>query len=303
VYSYNVTMAISNDAGKSWSEPLTPHDDNTATEHGFVSLFPRDGAIGAIWLDGRNMSGDGRGEAHGGGMTLRSAMVAEDGSVRDSQLLDELVCDCCQTDVAIGRKGPMAVYRNRSDDEIRDIHVIRSESGRWLPDVPVADDGWTIAACPVNGPAIAAYGNTVAVTWFTAAAGDSRVRMAWSSDDGTSFGTATDVDLERPVGRVDIELLDERTAVVSWLRTGADNEAEISLRLVTASGTVGPGISVARTGASRASGFPQMLREGEDLVLAWTDTSGERSRVVTARVPVASVRGDGHKRYEGAGSR
>jgi hypothetical protein len=127
--------------------------------------------------------------------------------------------------------------------------------------------------------------------------------MAWSSDDGTSFGTATDVDLERPVGRVDIELLDERTAVVSWLRTGADNEAEISLRLVTASGTVGPVISVARTGASRSSGFPQMLREGEDLVLAWTDTSGERSRVVTARVPVASVRGDGHKRYEGAGSR
>ena len=32
----------------------------------------------------------------------------------------------------------------------------------------VYNDGWKIAACPVNGPAVAANGKRVALAWFTA---------------------------------------------------------------------------------------------------------------------------------------
>ena len=55
-YAYDVNIAFSVDGGKTWTKSLVPHLDNTQTEHGFVSLVPlRDGRLGAIWLDGRNM--------------------------------------------------------------------------------------------------------------------------------------------------------------------------------------------------------------------------------------------------------
>lgn len=287
-YSYDVTIAISSDAGKSWSAPVTPHDDGTASEHGFVSLFPWQGAIGALWLDGRNTTGEGHGDARGG-MTLRSAVIGRDGAVSNPQLIDELVCDCCQTDVAVGPNGPIAVYRNRSEDEIRDIHVVEAVNGEWQSNRPVADDGWQIAACPVNGPAIVSNGTTVAVAWFTAANDDSQLRMAWSSDHGETFETPVDIDIDRPVGRVDIEMLDDGSAVVSWLRTGEGNRGEICVRRVAPSGQLGPVQVVVNTGASRASGFPQILRDGTNLIIAWTDVAEETTQVLTARVDATTL--------------
>lgn len=283
-YSYDVNIAISNDAGKTWGKPLTPHDDGTLTEHGFASLFPWQDGIGAIWLDGRNMSIDGHGTGHGGGMTLRSALIGRDGTIRAAQLIDEFVCDCCQTDVATTNLGPVAVYRNRDEHEIRDIHVVRSSDAQWLDDTAVADDGWKIAACPVNGPAIASNGKFVAAAWFTAPEDDTKVHMAWSSDAGRTFAAPLVVDGGRPIGRVDIELLANGSAVVSWLRSGDDGRGEICLRQITSNGEAGAVRIVATTGASRLSGFPQMLRDGSDLVLAWTDTSKEYTQVVAVRI-------------------
>ena len=133
-YAYDVVIALSQNAGETWGEPFTPHSDNTATEHGFVSLFPWQQGIGALWLDGRNMDEDGSGHSHGSeseapkeetGMTLRAALIAPDQGAVTEYLVDGLVCDCCQTDVAIGPQGPIAVYRNRTSDEIRDIYVSR----------------------------------------------------------------------------------------------------------------------------------------------------------------------------------
>jgi hypothetical protein len=268
---------------------MTPHDDGTATEHGFVSLFPWQGAIGAVWLDGRNMVGEGHGEHNAGGMTLRSAVIGADGGIISSQLIDELVCDCCQTDVALGQHGPVAVYRNRSESEIRDIHVVRAIEGQWQTDTPVADDGWTINACPVNGPAIASNNGKVAVAWFTAANDDSKLLMAWSNDDGRTFAAPIEVDIDRPVGRADIDLLDDGSAVVSWLRNAADNRGEICLRRVSVSGEPGPVQVVASTGASRASGFPQMMRDDAGLVIAWTDVSSDTTQVLTARIDAADL--------------
>ncbi len=39
-YSYDVRLAVSADAGRTWSEPMSPHDDGTPTEHGFATLLP-----------------------------------------------------------------------------------------------------------------------------------------------------------------------------------------------------------------------------------------------------------------------
>lgn len=291
-YAYDVAMSISRDGGASWSEPVTPHTDGTPTEHGFVSLFPWHGSVGAVWLDGRNMLADGEAAHHGGGadaMTLRFASLTADGAIAQEALIDDTVCDCCQTDVALTNKGPIAVFRNRTAEEIRDISLSRALGETWSSPTPVADDGWHIAGCPVNGPAIAAHDRHVAVAWFTGADGEPRVRLAFSSDAGQTFQPVIDIDTDRPMGRVDVELLRPQTAVVSWMRNVGGGNAEVCLRRVTADGSLGSVHVITRTEASRPAGFPQMLRHGDDLVFAWTEVEKGDSRVRTATVPIEGL--------------
>jgi hypothetical protein len=284
-YAYDVAISISHDAGLSWSKPITPHTDNTATEHGFVSLFPAKNGVGALWLDGRNMTDEGHAanpETIHGGMTLRSALIASDLSVGSEYLLDDLVCDCCQTDVATGKNGPIAVYRNRTKGEIRDIYVSRMIAGQWQAGEAVGEDGWEIAACPVNGPSIAASGSDVAVAWFTMADDKPRVRLARSIDGAATFSSPVNIDSDQSTGRVDAALLDDGNAVVSWLRNGENGQGELVIRLVTKTGKPGPTMLVTQSSTARPAGFPQMVKKENTLVFAWTDTTGDEPRVQTA---------------------
>jgi hypothetical protein len=281
-YAYDVHIARSADGGSNWGEPVVPHRDGTATEHGFVSLLPaRDGRLGAAWLDGRN-TGPGDGEhGHGGGaMTLRYAAIGVDGRLGDEALLDERVCDCCQTGAAVTAEGPLIVYRDRSEREDRDIAAVRLRDGRWSEPRPLPPDGWRIDGCPVNGPAVAAQGRRVAVAWFTAARGQPRVKIAFSSDAGTSFSEPVTVDEGRPQGRVDLVLLADGSAVVSWIESSATGSS-LRLRRMREDGTRGPSVVVVPENGALANCFPRLVIDDRALVAAWT-----ADRVRTARLPI-----------------
>ncbi|MDX1642222.1 MAG: hypothetical protein R3220_11020, partial [Balneolaceae bacterium] len=57
-YAYHVQLNFFNDETNRWNEPITPHLDGTATEHGFVSLEPLSSdKVLAVWLDGRETEG------------------------------------------------------------------------------------------------------------------------------------------------------------------------------------------------------------------------------------------------------
>jgi len=285
-YAYDVSMSVSRDGGQTWSEPFSPHDDGTATEHGFVSLFATTDGFGAVWLDGRSMAGDSHdANGHGdGGMTLRGAMLDREGRVLRGDLLDELTCDCCQTGAAVTDAGPIVVYRDRTPGEIRDIYFSHFRHGQWTPGRPVTVDGWEIAACPVNGPAIDAAGPDAVVGWFTGAPAPT-VRVAFWSDERDGFSGAIDVSTDRPLGRVDTALLEDGSAVVSWLAAAGDDGAEIRYRRIWRDGRQGPVAVLARTEASRMSGFPRMVATDGRLIFAWT-VPGDPPLVHTASVPV-----------------
>jgi hypothetical protein len=275
-YSYDVWIAFSDDAGDTWSAPVRPHDDGTLTEHGFVSLFETDGAPAAVWLDGRNYA-DRDGMPASEEMSVRFATFDAAGVPTNGASIDARACDCCQTAVAVSSSGPVLVYRDRSPDEIRDIAVTRLVDGRWTEPALVHDDGWHISACPVNGPAIDAAGDRLAVAWFTGAQDTARVRVAFSDDAGASFGSSTRVDLGMPSGRVDVLLLDDTRALVSWLeRTGST--AQVLARIVSTDGSVSEPLSIGGSSAERASGFPRMVLVGDRIVVAWT-VPGEGVRV------------------------
>ena len=107
------------------------------------------------------------------------------------------------------------VYRDRSDDEIRDIAIARFDGTRWSYPKIVSDDHWEIYACPIQGPSISASGQNVVVAWFTGANDKPRVEVAFSSDGGNTFGAPVQVDEGDPVGRVDVVALENGNAIVT----------------------------------------------------------------------------------------
>lgn len=288
-YAYDVNIAFSKDSGKTWTKPIVPHLDNTQTEHGFVSLIPlNDGRVGAIWLDGRNMKGmkddHDEGKPLPVSMTLRYAAIDAAGKISDEAQLDERVCECCQTSATLSSDGVVAVYRDRSQNEVRDIYTVRKANDTWGTPRAVHADNWEINGCPVNGPAVAASNRNVAVAWFTGAGGKSAVKVAFSTDAGATFGNPIQVDDGETLGRVDLLLLSDNSVLVCWLSGTADGGA-IKVRRVRADGTVGPPAVIAKTDISRSSGFPRMALLGDKVHFAWTEF-GTPSRV---RMAVANV--------------
>lgn len=279
-YDYGVRIAHSMDGGASWSEPWTPHDDESPTEHGFVSALADESGVGFLWLDGRKHAPGLDGAEATNEMTLRYRRIDTTGSPGPETLVDGRVCDCCQTSAAMAASGPVVVYRNRTDDEIRDIYISRQIDGEWTEGVPVHDDGWEIAGCPVNGPAVEARGDAVAVAWFTAAGDVPHVKVAFSSDGGATFGPPQIVDDGNPAGRVDLLLLEDGATLVSWLERTGGEAAAVRMRRVPATGEMSESVSLTSASAARASGFPR-LAMGSDgrVVVAWTDVDGESPQV------------------------
>ena len=286
-YAYGVRIAQSNDGGVTWGAPITPHRDSTESEHGFVAMWHEGSSLGAAWLDGRKFTKGGHDASNE--MTLMTTMVAANGKRGAEVKLDDRSCDCCQNAAAMTSSGPIVVYRNRSAEEIRDIYVTRRVAGKWIAGVPVHNDGWKITACPVNGPAIAANGAHVALAWFTAPNDSARVNVAFSNDAGATFGTPTRIDAGAPAGRVDLALLADGGALVTWVeRTGGDGAA-VRVRRVARDGKAGVPVTIAASSAARASGFPKVAITGSNVMFAWTVT-GKPSMVRVARAPIAEFK-------------
>lgn len=288
-YAYDVLVALSQDGGASWSAPFRPHDDGTPTEHGFVTLFPSGSGAGLVWLDGRNMAIGESGDGALHGMTLRAATITPDGAIGNEAVLDGLTCDCCQTDVATTATGAIAVYRDRTEKEIRDIYVTRLVNGDWQPGQPVADDGWHIGGCPVNGPVIAVDGERVVVAWFTAADGKQRVQLARSRDAGASFSAAVEVVEENTSGHVGLALLPDGAVAVSWTCQTPRGDTGVCLRAVSGTDEPGPVYLLSGDAAVPPLSVPQLARRGDALVAAWTERRGAGTAIASGTLPIASL--------------
>lgn len=275
---YGVQWARSADHGRTWSTAAPLHDHAGGPEYGFVSFAHGPGQSTTVyWLDGRDAKGHGEGQ-----MQLRSAAVSPEGTVGQRRQVDPRVCDCCQTSAAATSKGTVVVYRDRSDEEVRDIMI--AGPGTTSPR-PVAADGWTIDGCPVNGPAVASRGDALAVAWFSGKGEQPRVRVAFGSASGAFV--AADVEAgEAVIGRVDVEWLGDDAVALSYLRRRESGEADVVVRRVPRSGDAGTPYLIGTTDAGTRSGFPRMARSGEQLLWAWTHVEGGTARI---RVAEASV--------------
>jgi len=266
-YSYDVKLNYKNRDSTSWKKNFLLHTDGTKTEHGFVSMIAANNQdeFFVTWLDGRNtIESDPTDHENGnhsgpGAMTLRGAMVDIQGNVINSKELDHRICDCCQTSAAMTLNGPVVLYRDRTHEEIRDISIVRWQADNtWSAPKTIHTDNWQIAGCPVNGPAVAAFEKNLAVAWFTAANEIPKVQVVFSSNNGETFGKPIHINTQETLGRVDIVALNNTEAVVSWMERDINDIAYVQIAKITNSGEKGPTITLTKTNAGRASGFPQI---------------------------------------------
>ena len=291
-YAYEVRSVRSRDRGQTWDPPVVIHRDGTPTEHGFVSMVPAgEDRVQLIWLDGRNMASTA--DAHGEGgdehMTIRSAILGREGVPSAEKELDSLTCACCQTDLARGASSTVAVYRDRSSKEIRDIGaVVFNAKGNASAPKRVHADNWTMPGCPVNGPALAARGDRFLVAWPTMAAGPMAVRAALG--DGSRFDApATLGEGEAELGRVDAAALPGGEWVVSRVTT-RERVPALTLATLSAEGA----IAREQVVAAPVGGYPRLAVHGPTVLVVFTEPAGAGDTRITVlrstppRTPVAT---------------
>ncbi|HJQ97467.1 MAG TPA: hypothetical protein VJ826_04080 [Candidatus Polarisedimenticolaceae bacterium] len=267
--------------GATWSAPRSPHERRLATDHAMASLVPAPGGgFGVAWLDGRagEMSEYGEG---GTGLYWADGTAA---GFTPEVALDARVCDCCKTSAAWSSAGPIVAYRDRADDERRDISVVTRDGTTWAKPADVRNDGWVLTACPTNGPAIAASGAATAVAWFSGGGNEKAVRAAISRDGGKTLGPAVRVDGGDPVGRVEAAVLQDGSAAIVWLER-KDNGAEVRVRRVSPDGTAEEPVTVATTSPSKKSGYPRVVTLGpREVLVAWIDATEAKTRIRASSV-------------------
>jgi len=287
-HGYGIQFSLSRDGGKTWSPGKFPHTDMSSVEHGFVSVAPT-GANGfaLVWLDGRDMAGKPKGK---GKTALFSRTVLANGTMGPEQKVDAMVCSCCQTAmVRTAGGGLLAAYRDRSKVNVRDISLVAHSASGWSSPQNLFPDNWVMSGCPVNGPVLAASGTATAAAWFTGARDGGSVSVSFGpTRAGGPFGDPLRVDDGAPEGRVDAVFARDDALLVSWKEVRGTDDAWMARCIVRgAEGAprVGPATRIASAAGGRNAGFARLARNGNQMLITWTDTSaGNRVKTAWLRI-------------------
>jgi hypothetical protein len=271
-YDYETRMALK-PPGEPWGETFLLHDDTSPVQHGLPSrAHVRSGLMHYLWLDERS-----------GTVALRGRVLSRDGALGKDTLVEGRACSCCRIAMTTLADGTLlAAYRDRDDDEIRDIRVLRHAAATgWQPTGWISADGWKITGCPVNGPALASAGKQVALAWFTAAEDRNRVWLARSEDGGSTFDVPVRVDAGDPIGRP--ALLFDRAGrlLVAWLEQTATGP-ELLLRVDPDAANAGSPIPLGDAPTGFLAGYPRLIAMGATTLAFWSD--GDSANLVKIRM-------------------
>ncbi len=292
-YAYDVNVSIA-DSAENWQPAFAPHNDSTATEHGFVSMIPWDAnSFLAVWLDGRLTADRADDEYYdlSKAMTLRGALISKDGQLQQEFLIDESVCDCCNTSLAKTSEGAVVAYRNRTGEEVRDIYVSRFNGKEWSQPEAIYNDKWHIGGCPVNGPKIASADSTVAIAWHTGANDDPTTKVVLSSDNGRTFGEPIRLSKNRSLGRTDAAIHNDYL-YISWMESGKKDQSKLQLATINIGDKTNQTETISMIDGARKTGFPQMEIFDGQLFFAWTNTDSDQTSITIKKKNPPLLTGD-----------
>ena len=268
-YTYDVLLNLRKLNGEKIKQDFLLNTDGIKAEHGFVSIIPNNNkGFFITWLDGRNTV-EKKPDGDHKPMTIRFAEVTNKGDIINESELDAAACDCCQTSIANTNDGPIVVYRDRSDKEVRDVYSVRNINGVWEDPNPVHKDGWIINGCPVNGPKVASNSKNLAIAWFTASNGNPLVNLSFSKNNGASFDKPIKINDVNAIGRVDIAFLNDDEAIVSYMEVD-DAGTYLRIKKVSVNGKVSEPITISKIDGGRNTGVPQLEIINNEIFIVWT---------------------------------
>ena len=268
-YTYDVILNLQKLSGEKIKKDFLLNTDGVKAEHGFVSIIPNNNkGFFITWLDGRNTV-EKKLDGHHKPMTIRFAEITNTGEVINESELDEAACDCCQTSIAMTNNGPIVVYRDRSENEERDIYTIRNINGVWEEPNQLHNDGWIINGCPVNGPKVAVNSTNLAIAWFTVVNDNPIVNVSFSKTNGDSFGTPFKLNDLDAIGRVDVAFLNNEEVIVSYMEVD-DIGTYLRIKKVSVNGEISKPITVSKIDGGRNTGVPQLEIINNEIFIVWT---------------------------------
>ena len=281
-YTYDVILNLRKITGEKIKEDFLLNTDGVKAEHGFVSIIPNKKGFFVTWLDGRNTI-EKKHDGEHKPMTIRFAEISNNGDVINESELDAAACDCCQTSIANTSNGPIVVYRDRSNTEVRDIYSVRNINGVWEDPSPVHDDGWIINGCPVNGPKVTSNSKNLAVAWFTASKGNPLVNVSFSKNNGASFDKPIKINDVNAIGRVDVAFLNDDEAIISYRETD-DGGTYLRIKKVSVNGLVSKPITISKIDGGRNTGVPQLEIINKEIFLVWTTFINEMNQLKSVKL-------------------
>ena len=268
-YTYDVILNLQKLSGEKIRENFLLNTDGVKAEHGFVSIMANnEKGFFITWLDGRNTIGK-KLEGDHKPMTIRFAEITDKGDVIKESELDASTCDCCQTSIAITNDGPIVVYRDRGEKEVRDIYSVKNINGTWEEPNVVHDDGWIINGCPVNGPKVAVNSKDLAIAWFTVSNDNPLVNVSFSKNNGNSFGAPLKVNDHDTIGRVDVSFLNDEEVIVSYMEVD-DIGTYLRIKKVSFDGKISEPITISKIDGGRNTGVPQLEIIDSEIFIVWT---------------------------------
>ena len=175
------------------------------------------------------------------------------------------VCECCPTSVALAAGGPVAAFRDRSAEEVRDIHVVRRDGDKLGRPGAGVRQPLAGGQLPRERAGNRGHGNNIAVAWFEAPDDDGHAYVAFSSDAGKTFGKPVRVDDAASLGHVGVVMLDDGAAAVTWPEF--DNGSRFRVRRVEPSGARSAAKQIAGGEGPFVSGIPRIARAGNHCCL------------------------------------
>ena len=221
-------------------------------------------------------------------MTIRFAEITNKGDIINESELDAETCDCCQTSIAMTSKGPIVVYRDRSDKEVRDIYSTRNINGVWEIPTLLNDDGWIINGCPVNGPKVVTNSSNLAIAWFTVIDDKPVVNVSFSKNDGNSFDKPIILNDNGAIGRVDVAFLNDTEVVVTYMEFD-DMGTYLRLKKVSVDGKVSNPITISKIDGGRNTGVPQLEILNDNIFIVWTTAINQINQLKSVKLSLKNI--------------
>jgi hypothetical protein len=285
-----IRAAASTDGGRTFAPARSITPAGLTGARGWESAaLGADGAIHAVWLDGRNStpmdhSKAADGKHHHGDMRqdiYHAMWKGADEPIETAVASD--VCFCCKTAVATRGRDVFVAWRHLFPGGVRDIALARSSDGgrTFLDPVRVSEDNWKIDACPDDGPAMAIDARgAVRLTWPSLVSDRDGPRMAifesTSRDNGATFSPRVRVDATAGGASHPRIAAGATQAAIVW-----DELAQGTRRVMFRVTDAGPGRAVS---TGRIASYPAIAAVGDGFLVAWTDQSTEPSTIRALRI-------------------